>query len=226
MILPLRQLAACLCTCALTLAALSSSSSAEDLLATRLTSLLGQERQALAVVPSAHMSALTAPPSASDRDISTVPSSLAYDESYLASLPKASGDAQWDCLARAIYFEARGESVKGMFAVGEVILNRVDSGTFPGNVCNVVNQGASRRNACQFSYACDGIADRINEPAAWAEVGKIARLLLDGAPRVLTDGATYFHTASTHPSWARHFDKTVQIGAHLFYREPIRTASN
>lgn len=172
------------------------------------------------------MSALTAPPRASDRDITTAPATLSYDEAYLAALPTASGDAQWDCLAKAIYFEARGESVRGMFAVGEVILNRVDSGTFPGNVCNVVNQGSGRRNSCQFSYACDGVADRVREQAAWVETGKIARLLLDGAPRALTDGATYFHTTGVRPSWSRQFEQTAQIGAHLFYREPIRTASN
>ena len=143
---------------------------------------------------------------------------ISYSAAALAQMPSARGDAQWQCLASALYHEARGESVKGQFAVAEVILNRVDSPRYPGNVCGVVNQGGS--GGCQFSFTCDGITDRIREPDAYAEAGKIARMMMDGAPRALTMGATHFHTLGTNPRWARKFPKTASIGSHLFYRQP------
>ena len=142
---------------------------------------------------------------------------LRYDAAWLAALPYATGDAQWDCLRTAIYFEARGEPVAGQFAVAEVILNRVDAPEFPKSVCGVVN--AKGKGACAFSYVCDGMADKMTDPDARATAGKIARLMLDGAPRGLTMGATYFHTRSVRPDWARHYDRTAQIGEHLFYRD-------
>ncbi len=145
---------------------------------------------------------------------------VAYDRGWIASQPGAQGGEQWACLAKALYFEARGESVKGQFAVAEVILNRVDSRKYPNSVCGVVNQGANRRNGCQFSYACDGRADTIREKAAYNRVAKIARLMMDGAPRSLTNGATHFHTTNVRPKWARRFPNTAKIGSHLFYRQP------
>ena len=118
------------------------------------------------------------------------------------------------CLAEALYFEARGEGSQGQRAVAEVILNRVDSPAYPRTVCGVVQQGG--KGGCQFSYTCDGRSDRISDRAAWARAGKIARSMLDGAPRVLTAGATHFHTVGVRPGWARRFDRTASIGAHLF----------
>ena len=146
------------------------------------------------------------------------PVALRYDARYLADLPRAAGDAQWECLAKALYFEARGETVKGQFAVAEVILNRVDSGLYPSSICGVVHQGG--RKGCQFSFTCDAHSDRIREKAAYEQAGKIARLMIDGAPRALTEGATHFHTRHVRPGWARKFAHTAQIGAHLFYRQP------
>ncbi len=141
---------------------------------------------------------------------------IRHDEAFLAGLPKAQGDAAWECLARAIYFEARGESIKGQFAVAEVILNRVDSPLYPDDICRVVHQGGSR--GCQFSFTCDGFSDRIREKDAFETAGRIARLMLDGAPRLLTDGATHFHTRQVRPGWAHRMPRTASIGQHLFYR--------
>jgi spore germination cell wall hydrolase CwlJ-like protein len=70
------------------------------------------------------------------------------------------------CLAEGIYFEARGEKVEGQAAVAQVILNRVRNPTFPNTICGVVYQNDTWRNRCQFSFACDGIRDRINSLAA------------------------------------------------------------
>lgn len=202
----------------------ASASLADELLASRLAAILGQEREALAVVPDARMAQLTSLPSAADRGVNTQ-DGVVYDRAFLANLPTASGGEQWECLAQALYFEARGETVRGMFAVGEVILNRVDSGAYPDTLCTVINQGTGRKYACQFTYTCDGRAEVIGEPRSWERVGKVARLLIDGSPRQLTGGATHYHTKAVSPSWAQRFPRTASIGSHYFYRQPIRTAS-
>lgn len=135
-------------------------------------------------------------------------------------------DPEWACLAEAIYFEARGESVKGQFAVAEVILNRVDSAEFPDSICKVVNQGTGRKYACQFTYTCDGMPEKINEPRAFDRVAMVAHLMTEGADRALTDGATHYHTKSVNPNWSRVFPRTATIGYHHFYRMPTRVSSN
>lgn len=139
-------------------------------------------------------------------------------EAWLMAQPVAKGDAEWQCLTEALYFEARGESLEGQIAVAEVILNRVDSPLYPRTVCGVVKQRGG--GGCQFSYVCDGRADRMREKAAADLAGRIARAMLDGAPRLLTDGATHFHTRAVRPGWSKRFAHTASIGAHIFYRHP------
>lgn len=199
---------------------------ADEVIASRLSALLGQERQSLSVVPEARMAALTTLPPADERDVQMSPTSISYNRSFLAALPAASGGAQWRCLSEALYFEARGETVEGMFAVAEVILNRVGSSSYPNSVCNVINQGTGRKFACQFSYTCDGKDENISEQGSWVRVGKVAKILIDGGDRTLTDGATHYHTKAVSPSWAKRFPRTATIGSHYFYRQPTRTASN
>jgi len=151
------------------------------------------------------------------------PSQITYSRSWIDARPEVKRtDEQWQCLAEALYFEARGESVKGQFAVAEVILNRVDSASYPGTLCGVIKQGTGRKYQCQFTYTCDGIAEKIHERDAFERVGKVARLMIDGAPRVLTDGATHYHTKAVNPNWARKFPRTATIGVHHFYRQPTR----
>lgn len=142
---------------------------------------------------------------------------LITDAATLNALPNATGGAEWKCLSEALYFEARGETVKGQIAVAEVILNRVSSSRFPNSVCGVINQGTGRKYACQFTYTCDGRPEHISEPAAFARVGKIARMMLNGAPRNLAGGATFYHTTAVKPSWASKFRRTARHGVHLFY---------
>lgn len=145
------------------------------------------------------------------------PPELHYSQRWLETLPAARGNREWECLTQALYFEARGEPVKGQFAVAEVILNRVDAPGYPKSICGVVHQGGAA--GCQFSFTCDGRSDTIRERAAYVEVGKVARLMLDGAPRALTDGATHFHTRAVQPGWAQRLPRTASIGQHLFYRD-------
>lgn len=154
------------------------------------------------------------------------PRFMRYDTAFLDALPKATGGEQWRCLSEALYFEARGEEVEGIFAVAEVILNRVDSPVYPDSVCDVVYQGTGRQFECQFTYSCDGKKETITDKVAYARVAKVARLMLDGAPRSLTGGATHYHTRSVHPRWSRVYPETVRIGYHIFYRQPDRYALN
>lgn len=145
----------------------------------------------------------------------------------LPGIAKANtSDAELTCLAEALYFEARGEPVAGQKAVAEVILNRRDSGRFPGSVCGVVTQGS--RGGCQFSYHCGGNSRAIREKGAYMRVKQVAQAALNGAPRNLTGGATYFHTPAVRPSWSRRFTRTTRIGSHIFYRQGggQRVASN
>lgn len=194
----------------------------------QLASIMGAEHSAVEALPTSRLNALAVGPAktpvekpegkrVADRKSKTAkPMAVEYSTAWLASLPAPTGDAQFDCLTKALYFEARGETLKGQFAVAEVILNRVDSPNFPDTVCAVVQQGG--RSGCQFSYNCDGAGDVMAERGAAQLSARIARVMLDGAPRQLTFGATHFHTRSVNPSWSRKFERTAAIGAHLFYK--------
>jgi spore germination cell wall hydrolase CwlJ-like protein len=189
----------------------------------RLEALLGQERAALQAVPEARLAALTAEPEVLPLTAEPGPETSPEPSPVIAA---PTGGAEWECLTEALYFEARGETDRGVRAVAEVILNRVDSRDYPDTVCGVVHQGTGQRYQCQFTYTCDGLSDAIREPGAWARVGTIAAEMLAGAPRDLTAGATHYHTRAVSPSWARRFPQTAAIGAHLFYRQPTRLAAN
>ncbi len=188
---------------------------------THLTKLLGAEKVGLGAVSGRHLEQLITPRVETPAAGSKVPA-VRYDRAWLASQPSFKGDVQWQCLSEALYFEARGESVKGQFAVAEVILNRVSSGSYPNSICGVVHQGTGRKFQCQFTYTCDGHKEVIREQKAYEQVGKIARLMIDGAPRSLTSGATHYHTKAVNPRWAHTFPRTATIGVHHFYRQPTR----
>lgn len=157
-------------------------------------------------------------PDLSAKAMIATPPADGLTEAWLMAQPAAQGDAEWQCLTEALYFESRGESLKGQIAVAEVILNRVDSPLYPRTICGVVKQRGG--GGCQFSYVCDGRADRMREKASADLAGRIARAMLDGAPRLLTDGATHFHTRAVRPGWSKRFAHTASIGAHVFYRQP------
>lgn len=148
-----------------------------------------------------------------------------FHPDYLSALPAPAGGERWRCMAEALYFEARGETIPGIYAVAEVILNRVDSANYPDTVCDVIYQGTGERYRCQFTYACDGRKEVIDEPRAYEKVGKIAKLMLrEDAPRTLTQGATHYHTKSVNPRWASVYPRVATIGYHHFYRQPQRVA--
>ena len=127
---------------------------------------------------------------------------------------------QQRCLAEGIYFEARGEPELGQAAVAQVILNRVKNPAYPQTICGVVYQNvSSRRRACQFSFTCDGKADRIKSPALFATAQRIGRDVTGGKTWIADVGdSTHYHATYVRPRWASKMTKVDKIGAHIFYR--------
>jgi spore germination cell wall hydrolase CwlJ-like protein len=125
-----------------------------------------------------------------------------------------------DCLATAIYFEARGESAKGQRAVADVILARTRVPGRPKTICGVVYQGASHRHRCQFSFACDGRPDIARGKKQWAKARRIAvaALAARGKGKSVVRGATFYHAHYVKPRWAKRMVKVAQVGGHIFYR--------
>lgn len=123
------------------------------------------------------------------------------------------------CLATAIYFEARGEPIRGQQAVAQVIMNRVRLNYYPDTICGVVYEGADRINSCQFSFACDRKADVPREKREWEIANEIAQDTVDGKiwlPEVGT--ASHYHATYVTPRWTRLMTRTTRIGIHVFYR--------
>jgi spore germination cell wall hydrolase CwlJ-like protein len=134
-------------------------------------------------------------------------------------LTTATRPKQERCLAEGIYFESRGEPVRGQIAVAQVILNRAFSGHYPASVCGVVYQNANRYLACQFTFACDRHRDVIRDQAAWRRAKEIAAGALDGKLWLPEVGkATHYHAYWVRPSWVRTMQKLYRIGVHTFYR--------
>jgi hypothetical protein len=135
----------------------------------------------------------------------------------LTGKPRAKAEK---CLADAIYFEARGEPIRGQMAVAQVVMNRVFSGRYPNNVCGVVYQNANRHLACQFTFACEGKnLSRIDEPEMWTQAKRIAKDTLDGKIWLAEVGhATHYHAYWVHPSWVHEMARVYKLGVHTFYR--------
>jgi spore germination cell wall hydrolase CwlJ-like protein len=128
--------------------------------------------------------------------------------------------AEENCLARAIYFEARSESELGQLAVAKVILNRTKDPNYPKTICGVVYQGSDRRNSCQFSFACDGLADEIKNREAWDRSKRVAHKAMAGDQSIKAiAAATNYHADYVQPKWARSMKRLIKIGRHIFYTD-------
>jgi N-acetylmuramoyl-L-alanine amidase len=122
-------------------------------------------------------------------------------------------DAEQQCLAQAVFFEARGESLEGQLAVAQVVLNRAASGTFPSSICAVVTQPA------QFSFVrrgripeADRTSDCWHKALAIADIARKRALANEVASNVL-----WYHATYVSPSWGRQKTRFAQIGSHIFY---------
>jgi spore germination cell wall hydrolase CwlJ-like protein len=132
-------------------------------------------------------------------------------------------DTERDCLAQAIYHEARGESEAGQLAVANVIVNRARSGKFPSTLCGVIYQNAEKgRHRCQFTFACDGRSDAPGERRAWSRSAALAQAVYaefatGEAVGAVPKSALYYHTTAVRPSWANTYNAVAKIGSHIFY---------
>lgn len=156
-----------------------------------------------------------------EQPINIVPRLNKDDHSWAADpLPKrAFSNREQICLARGIYFEARGEPVRGQAAVAQVILNRVRNPHYPNTICGVVYQNKNWRNRCQFSFACDRIRDNIKNQRLWDIAQHVAGETTAGRiwlPQV--GSSTHYHATYVRPRWARKMKKVGRIGLHIFYR--------
>ena len=136
------------------------------------------------------------------------------------------------CLADNMYFEARNQSLAGMLAVSNVVMNRVADERYPDTICEVVQEGPTRpswkdknkfipvRNKCQFSWYCDGKSDEPSDIETYDTIYGMAQdILYQNMPYLdITDGATHYHADYITPSWAYTKTRTVEIEDHIFYR--------
>ncbi len=143
-----------------------------------------------------------------------------YEEPESSQITAAVRERQLACLAKNIYYEARGEPFEGKVAVAQVTINRTKSGQFPEDICKTIYQKnvVYEKVICQFSWACD--RDSGNRPpnnAGYRESMEVAKkvLLEDFRLPTLKD-AMYFHAESVNPGWKK--EKLAKIGSHIFYK--------
>jgi N-acetylmuramoyl-L-alanine amidase len=136
---------------------------------------------------------------------------VALVETY--AVASAALSEEQHCLASAVYFEARGESLEGQLAVAEVVLNRAASGRYPSSWCGVVVQRS------QFSFVRGGRIPAANRASdAWRRAVAVARIAEERAQRILPRDVLWYHANYVRPSWGRRLSRSSQIGAHIFYR--------
>jgi spore germination cell wall hydrolase CwlJ-like protein len=122
-------------------------------------------------------------------------------------------DQQTNCLATAVYFEARGESLEGQLAVAKVVMNRAASGRYPPDWCSVVKQPA------QFSFVRHGEFPYVDTNSdAWRRAEAIAELAAGNVVPSVSNDVLWYHANYVAPTWRRNLQEVQQIGAHIFYR--------
>lgn len=174
--------------------------------------------------------ALSAIASFTDAPVEPTPSVTAQllasyvEDGYVPTAQRVrTAQAERECLAQAIYHEARGESASGQIAVANIIVNRARSARFPSSLCGVVYQNADKGyHRCQFTFACDGRSDTPTERQAWARSVALAEKVYaeyaTGARiGAIPDSALYYHTTAVRPSWAYTYQQVAEVGAHIFY---------
>jgi spore germination cell wall hydrolase CwlJ-like protein len=125
------------------------------------------------------------------------------------------------CLARNIYFEAAKEPFEGKVAVAQVVMNRVEDGNFPKNICGVVYQKNKvyEKVICQFSWYCESPSKlKVRSEQSYGESYEVAKkVLLEGFRLSVLDNALYYHADYVNPRWK--LKRITKIGAHIFYEK-------
>jgi cell wall hydrolase len=120
-------------------------------------------------------------------------------------------DEETDCLARAVYWESKGEPLAGQLAVADVIINRAQSGRFASTLCGVVRQRS------QFSFVHGGyIPPAPQGSAQWHTAVAIARIARENLAGDVAPQALFFHARYVHPGW--RLTRVAALGNHVFYR--------
>ena len=153
-----------------------------------------------------------------DRDMAALDSVSSFRPSHLKRAEHVRAEHQ--CMAEAVYYEARSESTAGQLAVAEVIANRVEDHRYPNSVCEVVYQGATRTTGCQFTFTCDGAMAIRPRGARWEAAKAVAAQVMMGINEPRTGRATHYHANYVNPVWNSGLIQTEQIGVHIFYRFP------
>lgn len=130
-----------------------------------------------------------------------------------------------ECLAKNLYFEARGQPLEGQLAVALVTINRVKSARFPNSICNVVwqqNHSRTGKLVAQFSWTLDGKSDVPVNTRAWNSSYRLADVILSGGSinsfYDFTDGALFYHAVYVAPYWKHEMELVTAIGDHIFYK--------
>jgi spore germination cell wall hydrolase CwlJ-like protein len=140
------------------------------------------------------------------------PAAATLDELVAAYAAVQTADREAECLANAVYFEARSEPIEGQLAVAEVVLNRAASGRYPTDLCSVITQKA------QFSFIQRGKFPRANRDSqAWKKAVAIASIARQKLAGTLPSGVLWYHATYVSPSWGKRLTKQTQIGLHIFY---------
>lgn len=155
-----------------------------------------------------------------DDDI-TISQSLTFNEDQFPEV---------NCMALNIYYETRSSNLADMYAVADVVLNRVEDTRYPDSICGVVKEGQQysdgrmKRNKCQFSWYCDGKNDTPRDRESWKKAQSIAWDMVKwNSFRGITEGSTHYHTTYVNPRWNKSrkgwsITRVGRIGAHIYYR--------
>ena len=156
------------------------------------------------------------------------PATLSIDDDQRLANIEYINSVDINCLAKGIYYEARGESTKGKEAVGLVIVNRTKNDKYPDTICGVVTQVdyIHHKKICQFSWYCkDGekklyaILDSPGYDASY----DVAKGIVNGTIDNWMPKAVSFHASEVSVSWADHdLEVVTKIGNHIFYREKFQ----
>ena len=124
-------------------------------------------------------------------------------------------DEQTNCIAVAVYHEARGESLEGQLAVARVIMNRAASGKYPSSWCGTVKQpwqfSFVNPRSGQFPYTD-------TQSASWHKAVGVTRLAVANAVPSVSSDVLWYHATYVAPSWGRRLTLAQKIGTHIFYR--------
>jgi N-acetylmuramoyl-L-alanine amidase len=178
-----------------------------------VVTVVGEPDAAAPQVPAPEApAAVSAAPAVATAPVPVQQAPLSLAELVARFTPTAMFDESFECLATAIYFEARGESLEGQLAVADVVLNRTASAAYPNEVCAVVKQKA------QFSFVRRGQLPRPDEASeAWRRAVAVAFVARNGLVRAVPDEVLWYHADYVSPSWGRRLTQVTRIGAHIFY---------